>query len=73
MSSGSENSSEPREKWARLYADESSDSYEAENLLRKSGYRVITFSGTFTEPELVLGRQRYRGLKEIRALVAGED
>lgn len=60
----------PKKEWARLYTDESKESLLAINLLRNSGYRVITFPvcGKMG-PELLLGRRTYRGLREMEKLI----
>lgn len=60
----------PREEWARLYVDQSNESTQAEKLLREAHFCVIAFpiNGKMG-PELKLGRHVYRGLEEIRNLI----
>jgi len=60
----------PKEEWARLYVDQSEASSKAIELLRNAGYCVITFpvNGKMG-PELRLGRNVYRGLREIQNLI----
>lgn len=60
----------PKEQWARLYMDQSEESSQVIELLRNSGFRVITFpiNGSMG-PELRLGRQVYRGMEEIKKLI----
>lgn len=59
-----------REEWARLYVDESEESLEAIELLRRAGFRVITFpvNGRIG-PQLKLGRRVYQGLEEIQNMI----
>jgi predicted CoA-binding protein len=56
-----------KKDWARLYTDKSPESTKAAELLRDAGYFVVTFpvNGNMG-PELILGRQVYRGLREIK-------
>ena len=60
----------PKKEWARLYVDKSDASLEAIELLRNSGYRVITFpvNGSIG-PELKLGKRLYQSLEEIRKVI----
>lgn len=64
----------PREQWARVYTDQSVESSQVIELLRNSGYRVITFpiNGRLG-PELEIGTHIYRGLKEIRTFIEDEE
>ena len=61
---------EQKERWARLYVDKSKESPIAVNLLRNSGYIVVTIpvEGRMG-PELKFGGKRYRTLEEIKELV----
>lgn len=54
-------------EWATLYADSSTNCSEAINLLHEAGYFVIRFESEGTiEPELVIGREEFKGLNQIR-------
>ena len=70
MKDTKQRSPKPKEKWARLYVDQSADSVEAVKLLRNSGYRVITFpvNGKMG-PELKLEKHVYKGLEQIKNLI----
>ena len=70
MNDRRQQSQSPKEEWARLYMDQSDASSQVIELLRNSGYRVITFpiNGRIG-PELKLGRRVYRGLEEIKKLI----
>ena len=73
LGSDGEDTSRPKGIWARLYTSDSQAAEEAADLLRSSGYRVITLSEEAKlEPELVIGRRRFRGLEEIRAFLSTE-
>jgi len=58
------------EEWARLFVDDSEESFQALKLLRDAGFSVTTLpvSG-LSGPELKLGTSVYRGLGEIQNLV----
>lgn len=60
----------PKKDWARLYVDKSEASLQAIKLLRNAGYLVITFpvNGKMG-PELMLGRNVYRGLEKIKEAI----
>lgn len=64
----------PKDEWARVYVDDTPASKEAVSLLRESGYPVITFSAPRSKgPRLIIGRNSYYSLKDIKRLVNAEE
>ena len=58
-------------KWARVCVDESRASKKAVKLLRDAGFYVITIPvNGRTGPEVRLGKETYRGLREIEEVAA---